>query len=239
MVATLAGSLVTALRGGGSGWNAWLFLELGLSHATAFRIEAALAGTALAAALAALGSGHRRPGGVLMLPAFAFLLAEACLVSRMGGVGHAEWAPAAHAVRYGTPLALALLALGDSFGEARTTLLLRACLAFVFLTHGVEALLHYPRFIDLIIGSAENLANWRITETQAKHLLTLIGAMDVAVALLVLLRPAPAILWWMAAWGLLTALSRVTSLGWDSYREVLLRSTHFLVPFALAWFRRR
>jgi len=31
----------------------------------------------------------------------------------------------------------------------------------------------------------------------------------------------------------------MTSLGWDAYRDVLLRATHFLIPFVLVWFARR
>lgn len=233
---TLAGAVATALRGGGSGWNAWLFLDLGFSHAAAFRTELALAALTLAFALAGLLLRHRRRAGWLALPAFAFLLAESCLVAKMGGTGHAEWAPAAHALRYGTPLALVLVA---AFGEARIDGLLRLCLALVFVTHGAEALLHFPRFIDLIIGSAENLLGWRVTETQAKSALTAIGIADLVAGGLVLVRPHPALLWWMAFWGLVTALSRMTCLGWEAYREVLLRATHVLVPVVLVLWRRR
>ncbi|MBL9158136.1 MAG: hypothetical protein JNJ70_11720 [Verrucomicrobiales bacterium] len=239
VVATMGGSLVTALRTGGSGWNAWLFLDQGFSHAAAFRTELTLVLVAMAFAVAGLLLRHHRWGGCLMLPAFGYLLAEACLIAKMGGVGHAEWAPAAHAMRYATPFALALLAMKEPFGEAQVTMLLRVSLAMVFLTHGAEALLHFPRFIDLIIGSAENLVGWRVTEAQAKSMLTAIGAVDVVAAVLVLARPTPALLWWMAAWGLITALSRMTCLGLDAYREVLLRATHFLVPLALVLYRRK
>lgn len=236
VAATLAGSVATALRGGGSGWNAWLFLDLGFSHAAAFRAGLALVALALAFAVAGLLLRHRRRAGWLALPAFVFLLTESCLIAKMGGTGHAEWAPAAHALRYGTPLALVLLA---AFGEVRTDGLLRLALALVFLTHGAEALLHFPRFIDLIIGSAENLLSWRVTESQAKSALTAIGIADIVASGLVLARPHPALLWWMALWGLVTALSRVTCLGWDAYPEVLLRTTHILVPVALVLWRRR
>lgn len=239
VVATLAGTLVTVWRGGSSGWNSWLFLERNFSHAAAFRTELVIVAAALACSLAALFPKGTRAGGGLMLPAFAFLLGEALLTARMGGVGHAEWAPAAHALRYATPLALVLLATRAPVGGAQAAVLLRVALAFVFFTHGVEALLHYARFIDLVIGSAENLCGWRVTETQAKELLSLIGAVDIASAVLVLVRPAPALLWWMAAWGLVTALSRVTGLGWDASRDVLVRATHFLVPLVLALHRAR
>jgi hypothetical protein len=237
VIVTMGGSLATALRSGGSGWNAWLFLDQGLSHAAAFRMELSLVLVSLVSAIAGLILRHHRWGGCLMLPAFAYLLAEACLIAKMGGVGHAEWAPAAHALRYATPFALALLAMKEPFGEAQVTMLLRVSLAFVFFTHGAEALLHFPRFIDLIIGSSENLLGWRVTESQAKSILTAIGVADVVAGVLVLAKPAPALLWWMAAWGLITAFSRITCLGWDAYREVLLRATHFLVPLALVLYR--
>lgn len=239
VVATITGSLVTALRSGGSGWNAWLFLDRGFSHKGAYQAELTLALVALVTAVVGLALRRYRWGGCLMLPAFAFLLTEACLIAKMGGVGHAEWAPAAHALRYGTPFALALLAMKAPFGEAQVTMLLRVALAFVFFTHGAECLLHFPRFIDLIIGSADNLLGVRVTESQAKSLLTSIGLVDLFAGVLVLARPNPALLWWMAAWGLITALSRITSLGWDAYREVLLRATHLAVPLALVLYRRR
>lgn len=239
VVVTLIGVLVTTLRGGGSGWNAWLFLDQGLSHRSAHQIELILVLVTMVFSVAGLLLRQWRWGTCLMFPAFAFLLTEACLIAKTGGVGHAEWAPAAHALRYGTPLALVLLAMKEPFGEAQVILLLRVSLAFVFVTHGAEALMHYPRFIDLIIGSGGNLLGWRVTESQATSLLTVIGWVDVVVGIAILIRPLPALLWWMAIWGLVTALSRMTSLGWDAYRDVLIRATHFVVPFVLVWSRRK
>lgn len=239
VAATLAGALVTVLRGGGSGWNAWLFLDRGFSHRAAWQTELVLVLVALLFSFAGLFLRKWRWGTCLMIPAFIFLLTESFLIAKMGGVGHAEWAPAAHALRYGTPLALALLVMKEPFGEAQAMMLLRVSLAFVFVTHGAEALLHYPRFIDLIIGTGENLLGCRITESQAKSMLTIIGVVDVLTGVAILIRPYPALLWWMAIWGLVTALSRMTSLGWDAYRDVLTRATHFVVPFVLVWYRRR
>lgn len=240
VILTLTGFLISILRGSGSGWNAWLFLEQGLSHEAATRIDLTLALVALVSAIAGLCFRHRNRAGLFMLPAFLYLLINAFLIAKTGGSGHANWTPAAHALRYGTPLALVLLVMREPFGSAQITMLLRVVIAFVFITHGAEALLHYPRFIDLIIGSGENLLGWRITEEQAKSALTVIGIVDLIVAVLVLVRPHPALLWWLAAWGLITALSRMTSLGWGAYPELLNRASHFLVPMVLAlWCRRR
>ena len=40
------------------------------------------------------------------------------------------------------------------------------------------------------------------------------------------------------AWGLITALSRLTANGWGAYPELLLRTTHFVVPFVLLKYRK-
>jgi len=68
--------------------------------------------------------------------------------------------------------------------------------------------LHYPRFIDLIIGSGENLLGWRVTESQAKSLLTMIGWVYIIPGIAILIRPLPALLWWTAIWALVTARHR-------------------------------
>lgn len=241
VVVTMAGFLIAVLRGAGSGWNSWLFLEQELSHRAASQIDLALVLVGFAAAVLGLIFRHCWWGGCLMLPAFLYLVVNSCLIAKTGGIAHADWTPAAHALRYGTPLALVLLVvLKERVVEIHVALLLRVAVAVVFLTHGIEALVHHARYIDLIIGSGENLLEWRITEGQAKVALTVIGVLDVVVAVLVLVRPFPALLWWIVAWGLITALSRMTSLGWGAYPEVLTRSTHFLVPLALVhWCHRK
>ncbi len=239
VVITLCGVLVTTLRGDDSGWSAWLLLDGRFSPRSAHQIELALVLVTLAFSVAGLFWRHRRRGTCLMLPAFAFLLTEACLIAGSGDGGYAEWTPAAHALRYGTPLALALLAMKEPFGEAQVLMLLRVSLALVFVAHGTEALMHYPNPVDLLIGSGENLFGWRMTEAQAKSLLSVIGWADVVVGIAILVRPFPTLLWWMAVWGLITALSRMTGLGGNAYPEVLMRTSHFVVPFVLVWFRRK
>jgi hypothetical protein len=113
--------------------------------------------------------------------------------------------------------------------------LLSIGLAAVFFSHGWGAFHGHAHFIDLIIGSAANLLGMRVTELQALHVLTVIGVVDIAVALLVLARPSRGVLLWMATWGLITALSRMSAFGWMGYSDVLLRATHVLAPLALLW----
>lgn len=235
---TLSGMIVISLRGGGSSWNSWMFLDLGLSDHSAKWIERALLFLSLAMALLPIAAPGKNRWLLFLVPAFLFLLAESFFTARMGGTGYANWAPSAYALRYATPLALMMFLFRSPFGEAQAGSLLRIALGLVFLTHGAEAFLHYPRFIDLIINSAANLGGWRIPESEAKSLLTWIGVMDMTLALAVVFRPFRALLWWMAAWGLITALSRLTANGWGAYPELLLRTTHFVVPFVLLKYRK-
>ena len=74
-------------------------------------------------------------------------------------------------------------------------------------------------------------------EPAAKTILSWIGVMDMTLAIGVVIRPFRTILWWMAVWGLITALGPLTANGWGAYPELLLRTTHFVVPFVLLKFR--
>ncbi|MBW3597347.1 MAG: hypothetical protein KY475_08735 [Planctomycetes bacterium] len=227
---TALGMAAQVFRGDGTSINAFLFLDLGLSHEAARGIERAAIGAAAGAAVLALA----RPRWFLLAPLGVYMLLEA-LADRHGG-GHAfsEIAPPAHALRYLTPLALAVLVATQRAGAAESMhWVLRLGTAAVFLSHGYEALLLHPGFIDLVISSGQNLLGLRIEEAGAAAALRVIGAVDIMVAIVLVARFWPALLWWMAFWGLVTAFSRMTAYGWGAYPEVLVRTTHFLVPLAL------
>lgn len=237
VVLTLSGWLVISLRGGGSSFNSWLFLDLGLSDHSAKWIERVLLLTALVMAVLPMAAPGKRQWLYFLLPAFLLLLAESLFTAQIGGVDYANWAPSAYALRYATPLALMMFLFHSPFGEAQAGSLLRIALALVFLTHGAEAFLLNPRFIDLLINSAANLGDWRVPESEVKSVLRWIGVMDMTLALTLVLRPFRALLGWMAVWGLITALARLTANGWGAYPEFLLRTTHFVVPFVLLRYR--
>lgn len=80
--------------------------------------------------------------------------------------------------------------------------ILRIAVAGEFLGHGVFALQGKAAWI----GWTERLLG--VDAAMAGQLIFLIGLMDVALALLVLVRPVRAALLWMAAWGFWTALLR-------------------------------
>jgi hypothetical protein len=237
VVMTLSGMLAISLRGGGSSFNSWLFLDLGLSDRSAKGMERFVLLLSMAMTAVPIWLPEKRKCLFFLVPAFLFLLAESFLTARMGGMGYANWAPSAYALRYATPLALMMFLFQAPFGGAQAGSLLRIALALVFLTHGAEAFLHHPRFVDLIINSASNLLGWRIEEAAAKTILSWIGVMDMTLAIAVVIRPFRTLLWWMAVWGLITALARLTANGWGAYPELLLRTTHFVVPFVLLKFR--
>jgi len=238
-VATCAGMAAAAFRGDGTSINAFLFLEVELTHGEAARLERfALVGLLLLALAAAF-----RPGWPLLVPVAAYILAEAVAGWHQRGSAFSEWAVSAHAARYLTPLALILLAGGavaDGAGGAgnrwrpiAAEWVLRVGLATVFVVHGLEAFWLHPGFVDLIIGSGYNLAGMRISEATAALQLRVIGIVDLGVAAAILLRVPRWMLWWAAAWGAITALSRLTAFGWGAYPELLVRTSHILGPVAV------
>jgi hypothetical protein len=103
--------------------------------------------------------------------------------------------------------------------------ILRVAVAGEFVGHGVFALQGKAVWIAWI----EHLL--RVESSTAGTLLTLIGLMDLAVALVVLLRPIRAVLLWAAVWGFWTALLRpiVGEPVWD----FIERWTNWGAPFAL------
>lgn len=220
----------------GSGLGTYFFLEWGFTHPQVAPVERLAAWLLLALAIAAL----IRPHWALALPIAVLVLLEAAAQYFNAGFPFSQWTFFAHALRYGAPAALALLYLGllsRGLGPERHLRLigwlLRAALATVFTVHGIEALMQHPRFIDYIIGTAYNFTGHFLSEAAAIQVMRAIGIVDILVAALVLVRPRPAVLYWMAFWGLITALARVTTLGLGHHHEVLVRSAHFLAPLAV------
>ena len=111
--------------------------------------------------------------------------------------------------------------------------LLALAIAATFTAHGLEALAHHPRFCDLLLGAGRRLFDLRLAQSTAEAMLTAIGALDLAVAAALLLRPRPAVALWAALWGMLTLTSRTLSLGPDFVHESLLRSMNAAGPLAL------
>jgi hypothetical protein len=147
-----------------------------------------------------------------------------------------------YALQWGTPMLLAVWLLSNN--KSRILSGLRIAAAITFAAHGLYALGLAPRpgnFIEMTMSILP------VSQSTAGHFLTLAGILDVVVAILVLL-PFPkwqrVALVYMVFWGLLTTLARwaahvhfdlpwwpQTFLAWTP--EVLIRTSHFLIPLAL------
>lgn len=147
-----------------------------------------------------------------------------------------------YALQWGSPMLLAVGLLSKN--KSRILTGLRIATAIIFAAHGLYALGLAPRpgnFIEMTMSILP------VSQSTAGHFLSLAGILDVVVAILVLL-PFPkwqrAALFYMVFWGLLTTLARwvahvhfdlpwwpQTFLAWTP--EVLIRTSHFLIPLAL------
>ncbi len=102
--------------------------------------------------------------------------------------------------------------------------ILRIGIAGEFLGHGVFAL-------QVKQGWLPYFASVGIGEATATTLLPLIGIMDIAVALIVLLRPWKVVLAWAAVWGFWTALMR--PIAGQPIWDFIERWANFAAPLAL------
>ena len=142
----------------------------------------------------------------------------------------AEWA-----LRYTSPLIAILLFQGSDKFRLWAEWLMRIAIATAFAGHGMKALYAEPQFIDFILVTCRHLSV-DLGEEAAVWLLRFIGSVDLFLAAhLLFLKPARnhKALLWIAVWGAITAFSRITYGGSGNWHEVLIRSTHFLIPITL------
>jgi len=112
--------------------------------------------------------------------------------------------------------------------------LMRWAIALTFFAHGIEAWHHHYVFTDLLIVSAQRLLGIELTQASAEQLLSLIGAADMVVAVVCVATRWRAVLWWMAFWGAVTAISRIVGGGWGtSMHAMLTRAPHVGLPLAV------
>lgn len=149
------------------------------------------------------------------------------------GSAYFEWVgPPAWAIRVGAPL-VALLFMSGMLGKAAS--LARAAAALTFAAHGVEALQHHPKFIDLLIAAGHRFTGHYFSQSDATNILTAIGVIDLIAAAIIIapIKWRPLALW-MAFWGAVTAASRVVEFGplsaWDM---TTLRAMHACLPLVL------
>ncbi len=106
--------------------------------------------------------------------------------------------------------------------------ILRIAVAGEFIGHGVFALQQKAGWIKYFEAVG-------ISADQAMTLMPLIGAMDIALALLILVRPIRIALLWMTFWGFWTALLR--PIGGDPIWDFIERWANWGAPLALLLMR--
>ena len=237
-----ATAVVTCLTAAWVSWaryssvNSQLFMGWGLGESTARWVDRAAAVLLIGSAAAMLGSrAGSRVARVTWGLAALWLLALALALSLQGGAPYTALALPAHAVRYGTPVVVLLLASGRARLAGG---LLRAAVAITFSAHGLEALGHHPAFIDLIIGGARRSLELGVSEVQARALLTVIGVLDLLSAALLVTRRWPLVPGYMAAWGAITLGSRVLAWGFEQWAEAGIRVANAGAPLALLYYWR-
>lgn len=227
-----------------TGWSAWLFGKMGtqmgawaLFHGGVAHSQIALAERTLAWVLLLIAVAAwlpRRWGAVAGILA-PLVLAEALFGTVNGGFAFAEWSIPAQSLRILAPVALILWLFRDRirFATVSVEWLLRVGIALVFATHGLEAFLGHPAFQDFIIGTADNWLGLAFEEDSIRPVLIAIALVDGIVAVLVLVVSWRGLFAWLAFWGLITALARMSTYGPGAYPELLLRFPHFCAPLAL------
>ncbi|MEQ8839296.1 MAG: hypothetical protein RID07_20995 [Lacipirellulaceae bacterium] len=161
---------------------------------------------------------------------------------------HVErWFPlGGHAARVVAPLGLILIDPFWGFWRKGTNLspksirafsgmnLMRMAIDCTFAIHGMEALQLKGTFLDLLIGTSQRWFGWDMSQIVAEQILTIVGYVDLAVAGGCLMVRSRLVCGWLAVWGFVTALSRITAGGLENHwHETLWRASHFCIPIAL------
>ncbi|MBG31193.1 MAG: hypothetical protein CMI31_14525 [Opitutae bacterium] len=232
-----------------SSLNSWLLESLGDSAVSA--LDAWVARILWIATVALPALGIVRPIGVvgrhwparcevLILGfAAAWALSEAFFSWRanLGNPFHAT-DPYGHAVRYLAPVALLLLWSGKGI-DLRIEWALRFAVAGTFIGHGLCCWWLKPAFLDLILGSLDTFfgIDWESAaerEFFAKAFLPWIAVQDFILAGLILLpKRLRWVALWMAFWGFVTALSRLTAFGWERWPDLFIRICNGGIPLLL------
>lgn len=105
---------------------------------------------------------------------------------------------------------------------------LRIGVSLEFLGHGLLALSHKPDWMKFV-------AFWGIPPDAIPSVMSAVGALDLFLAFLILVRPVRGALVWMAFWGFFTATLR--PLTGEPFVEFVERGANWAAPLALLWLR--
>ncbi len=232
-----------------SSLNAWLLDSLGDSFVSG--LDTLVAAVLWAAVVALPVLGVVRPIGATGRPwpfrceaallglAAAWALSEAFFSWRANlGNPFPATDPYGHAARYVAPLALLTLWSGRG-SHVRTEWVLRLAVAGTFIGHGLCSWWLKPEFIDLILGSMDTFLgeDWEAAgerQVFAEDALAWIAAQDFVLAVLIVIpKRLRWVALWMAIWGFVTGLSRLTAFDWDRWHETFVRICNGGIPLLL------
>ncbi|MDC1175115.1 hypothetical protein OAT67_06955 [Bacteriovoracaceae bacterium] len=133
----------------------------------------------------------------------------------------------AYAARYCLPLCLYYFSI-----EKRELALKIAIfgVSSTFIAHGIEAMMLNPIFLDYMYDFSEVYLNIVPTQKYVETGLFFIGMVDILVGAALIFSRNKNLVLYIAAWGLITALSRITYHGYAQWYEFFLRIPHFALP---------
>jgi len=137
--------------------------------------------------------------------------------------------------RLGLPMALCFLKRSQFTLTVFIEKLFGLFIGLTFIGHGLKALLQEPEYLDYLyflfgLLPTNNFSSFEFI----KQALNTIGAIDVLVGVIVILKPAhKKILLYLCLWGFVTALLRPLYSGSYGLLPFLLRIPHWLIPLSL------
>lgn len=167
-----------------------------------------------------------------------WLLLQSIGTSLNGGKKFSELAVLAHATRWVMPLVLWAVLWELKTAKKRELLekyifniALCSC-SVTFAVHGWEALCQNPSFQDLLYNTA-SIVGWDMKPQSSTYILKTVACMDITLAVLLLISRRPGILLWMASWGVITALSRITAISLEAWPQSAVRIANGALPLIL------
>jgi hypothetical protein len=172
----------------------------------------------------------------ILLITVLWLLCNATAIMLNGGKAFSDLTVLAHATRWGLPIILFWNIRAASKISNEQDIIgvnfIVACCSVTFIIHGWEAINLNPFFQDLLYNLF-NPIGFSMPASVNVMILKCIGTMDILLAVVILFLRRPKIFLWMSFWGLLTALSRPVTLGFDAWPEAAMRAGNFCMPCIL------
>lgn len=175
-----------------------------------------------------------KPSKIPLITLSALFFMLSVFKTLYGGAAFTDGAVFAAAIRIVLPVVYLARLSEEGIIRERILLLLRLAIVATFVMHGYECIMGHGTFVDYVIGSAHNLINLEVSESQALEVLRWIGIVDIAVALLLLGVNWTWVPAYMAFWGTVAAFSRITHSGWDgAWFKTCVRVANGVGPFVL------